>query len=46
MTRLRRIFVRIQAAPTGAWQDCVTAGATQKTGEKTSNMVTVLREIA
>jgi hypothetical protein len=42
---LRRIFVRIQGAPAGAKQGFVTAGATQKLGENTSKMVTLLREI-
>ncbi len=37
--RLRRILVRLQGAPMGAYCLYVTFGATPKTGQKTSKMV-------
>jgi hypothetical protein len=46
VTGLRGIFVRIQGATAGAQQGYITAGATRKTDEKASHMVTLLREIA
>jgi hypothetical protein len=46
VTESRRISVHIQGTPAGAKQGYVTAGATQKTGEKTSKTVSFLREIA
>jgi hypothetical protein len=45
-TGVRRIFVRIQGAPAGAQPGYGTAGATKKTGKKTSILVCDFPEIA
>jgi hypothetical protein len=45
-TEWRRIFVRLQGAAVGASSNDVIAAATQKAGEKTSQAVCSLTEIA
>jgi hypothetical protein len=45
-TRSRRIFVRLQGAAAGASPGYVTAGVTPKAGERTSEMLWDLTEIA
>jgi len=45
-TEWRRIFVGLQGAAVGASSNDVTAAATQKAGEKTSQAVCSLTEIA
>jgi len=45
-TRSRGIFVRLQGATAGASPGYVTAGVTPKAGERTSEMVWDLTEIA